>query len=356
MARGMGAAVLAAVALTSCATFQEAPIEFGVPEENYISTEEHGRTYVLDRGEGPTVLLVHGYGSAHVVWLGLVERLVAAGYRVLAVDLPGFGYSDRNPGDYSPEGLAAHLVQILEEKGVERADVIAHSWGCSIALRLALDHPERVNRLVLTSAWVYEEQLNPFIRWARVPGIGEGLYTTFYRERTADRYELSWFDPERMVTQEAIDAVERALNRPGTVAAALAAAREQRYAEIQQRYPEVEAESLLIWGRYDHVSTLEFALRLEGDLPNAHLLVFERCGHVPMLERVGRYEREVMQFLGPASPPSASVVRSPPVEPEAVDEPAPSAEPEPAAAGAGEARPWGTPPPEQSSPNSEEAP
>lgn len=290
--------------LSGCATFQQGRVDFGVPDSQYF-VSDRGRTFVLDRGEGPTVLLIHGYGSAHDVYLDLVDDLVAAGYRVLAVDLPGFGRSDRLPGDYSPEGLAAHLVSLLDDRGVAQADVIAHSWGCSIALRLALDHPDRVRRLVLTSAWVYEEQVPPFLRWSRARGMGEALFTLFYRERAADRFELSWYDPERFVTQEHVDAIERSLRRSGTVRAALEAARGQRFEEVQERYHEVRSETLIVWGRQDAVSALDAGERLEQDLPRARLVVLERCGHMPMIERAARYQSEVLAFLGAEAAPDA---------------------------------------------------
>lgn len=325
------AAIALPLAAASCATFQRAPIDFGVPAASYHESEGRGRTFVLDRGEGPAILLIHGYGSAHVVYLSLIDRLVAAGYRVLAVDLPGFGLSDRREGDYSPQALATLLVEILDARGVGQADVIAHSWGSSIALRLALDHPARVRRLVLTSAWVYEEQLNPFIRWARVRGVGEALYTLFYRERAADRYEMSWYAPELFVTQGAVDAVERMLARPGTVRAALEAARQMRYDEVQRRYHELENETLLVWGRFDEVSPIEIGHRLEVDLPNARLVVLDRCGHVPMVERAGAYNHEVLAFLGPAAAGHAAAPEPEP-EPEPVQPP-------------NEPQPWGPPPP-----------
>jgi 2-hydroxymuconate-semialdehyde hydrolase len=335
------AALAVALGAASCATFQRAPIDFGVPASSYYESPGRGRTFVLDRGEGPAILLIHGYGSAHVVYLRLIDRLVAAGYRVIAVDLPGFGLSDRREGDYSPEALAELLLEILDARGVGQVDVIAHSWGSSIALRLALDHPDRVRRLVLTSAWVYEEQLNPFIRWARARGVGEALYTLFYRERAADRYEMSWYAPELFVTQDAVDAVERMLSRPGTVRAALQAARQMRYGEVQRRYHEVGAESLLVWGRFDEVSPLEIGHRLEADLPNARLVVLDRCGHVPMIERAGAYEHEVLSFLGPAGADQAA---APAPEPQSEPEPGPAAAPAPVEP-PNEPQPWGPPPP-----------
>jgi pimeloyl-ACP methyl ester carboxylesterase len=308
--------------VTGCATFQEGRVDFGVPDDQYFVTDR-GRMYVLDRGEGPAVLLVHGYGSSHDVYLGLIDELVETGHRVLAVDLPGFGRSDRLPGDYTPAGLASLLATLLDDRGIDRADVVAHSWGCSIALRLALDHRDRVNRLVLTSAWVYEEQVPPFLRWSRARGVGEALFTLFYRERAADRYEMSWYDPERFVVQDHIDAVERSLRRPGTARAALEAARGQRFEEIEARYHEVHAETLIVWGRQDAVASLDSGERLEQDLPRSRLVVLERCGHVPMMERADRYNAEVLAFLDPAPAPAPAPAPVPPPAPA----PAPAPEP-----------------------------
>jgi pimeloyl-ACP methyl ester carboxylesterase len=100
--------------------------------------------------------------------------------------------------------------------------------------------------------------------------------------------------------------VEFALDRPGTVAAALAAVRGQRYSEVQARYRTIAQPTLLLWGREDEVTTLPFGERLSRELPHARLVVYPRCGHFPMLEAASASNTELVAFLD--APPADSVV------------------------------------------------
>ena len=90
------------------------------------------RTYHWGDGQR-TVLFVHGFASALVVWHRLLKDFGAT-HRVVALDLPGFGFSDKRKGDYSPQGLADLLADFLAQRGIAKAHVVAHSWGSSVAL------------------------------------------------------------------------------------------------------------------------------------------------------------------------------------------------------------------------------
>ena len=117
----------------------------------YVHTGSGRAIYTEVRGDDtsrPPVLLVHGFASNHDVWDPL-EPAIRAHRRTINVDLPGFGWSSRTEGDYSPVALANDLVDVLDTLQVERADVVAHSWGSSVTLALALEYPLRLCRLLL---------------------------------------------------------------------------------------------------------------------------------------------------------------------------------------------------------------
>jgi pimeloyl-ACP methyl ester carboxylesterase len=279
------------------------------------------RIYVEDQGvehtEGVPVLLVHGFASNHETWVTL-EPALRAHRRTISVDLPGFGASERLEGDYSPAAIAQDLAAVLDHAGVERADIVAHSWGSSVTLAFALAFPQRVRRLVLIGAWIYDEQIPPFFRWARAPGIGEMLFTGFYRERPEDRFPMAFEDPS-IVSQELVEAVERSLERPGTARAALAAARGQCFLQQESRYRTVRQPTLLVWGASDRVARLRFGERLATDLPNARLEVIPRVGHFPMLENPSRTRTLVTEFLDAAEqPPERPPVPTPSAAPASV--------------------------------------
>jgi pimeloyl-ACP methyl ester carboxylesterase len=253
------------------------------------------RVRFTDVGEGPAVVLLHGFASSLETW-DLLAPVLRARHRVIAVDLKGFGWTDRPAGDYSPQAQAAMVLALLDQRGVKDVAVVAHSYGASVALAMALAAPERVRRLALYDAWVYEEQLPSFFLWSRAKGLGETLFALFYEERPEDKLALAFYDPSR-VPERLIEDVERAFARPGTRAAALAAVRGMRYAQVQGRYRTIDKPVLLLWGREDVVTPVSIGERLARDLPRSRLVVYPRCGHLAMLEAAAATNAEVATFL-----------------------------------------------------------
>lgn len=314
--RARRGAVLAGLALLgagagACAGWQQPGESLGGPRPGpharYIRAISGRTMYVELRGGDanadpaapanalPPVLLVHGFASNHEVWATL-EPALRARRRTINVDLPGFGWSERTEGDYSPEALARDLWSVLDALSVPTVDVVAHSWGSSVSLAFTLARPAHVRRVVLIGAWVYDEQIPPFFRAARVPGIGEALFTAFYRERPEDRFPLA-FEDDSVVSQDLVDAIERSLERPGTARAALAAARGQCFRQLEWRYRSVRQPTLLVWGARDNVALPRYGERLMRELPDARLELVPRTGHFPMLEAAGVTRRLVTEFL-----------------------------------------------------------
>lgn len=281
-----------------CLSHHQGPLPGEPTDASFTTVDDTRIRYVDTRGEGPAVVMIHGFASSLNAWDAVIPAL-APGHRVVALDLKGFGWSGRPEGDYDPDTQAELVFGLLDELGVENASIVAHSWGSSVALSMAHLQPDRVDRLALYDAWVYEEQLPVFFHWSRLDGLGELLFALFYRERPADKIEMAFYDPS-IIPQALVDNVEEQLDRPGTTAAALSAVRGQRYAEIEERYPDVTQPVLLLWGREDGVTTLDFGERLYKDLPNAELVVFPRCGHFPMIEAYWPSTRALVDFLAPA--------------------------------------------------------
>lgn len=250
---------------------------------------------VAPQHERPTVVLVHGFASAIEAW-ATVSPALASTHRVIALDLKGFGWTDRPEGDYSPDAQARILLKLLEQRGVTKTAIVAHSWGSSVALAATLAAPERITKIALYDAWVYEDQLPPFFHWARADGVGEALFGLWYKERADERIALAFYD-KTIVNERFVDDVNAALERPGTVAAALAAVRGQRYSEVEHKYKTIDKPTLLLWGREDQVTPVRFGERLSRDLPNAKMVTYARCGHFPMIEARAASNRDLVAFL-----------------------------------------------------------
>ena len=108
--------------------------------------------HCLEAGQGPALLLIHGLGASTFTFRRILPDL-ARRFRVVAVDLKGFGFSERPAaGDYSLSAQAALVRQVMDQLGVEKASVLGHSMGGAVAMRLALAYPERVERLILASS------------------------------------------------------------------------------------------------------------------------------------------------------------------------------------------------------------
>lgn len=279
-----------------CHHFHAGPLP-GAPKDATFATIDGVRMHYTDVGDGPPVVLIHGFGSSLEIWHQVVPQL-ASHHRVIAVDLKGFGWSSRPEGNYSPTEQGRLVLALMTKLGVGKADVVGHSWGASVTLALALQAPKRVNRIALYGAWIYEEQLPPFFLWARAWGVGEFLFSAFYGERMEEQVAHAYYDSS-VVSQERIEAIEELFSRPGTKAAALTAVRDQRYSKIQKRYKSLKHPTLLLWGKQDRVARLHFGQRLSADIPNAKLNVYPRCGHIPMIEAAAASTRDLAEFLMP---------------------------------------------------------
>lgn len=289
------AAALACALCAACVRFHPEPMP-GAPANATFVTVDGVHVRYRDVGQGPTIVLIHGFSSSLDIWERLIPML-AERHRVIALDLKGFGWTSRPPGDYSPPAQADLVWKVLAARGVRgEVAVVGHSWGTSVALAMALLAPERVRRIALYSAYVYEDQVPSFFLWARRGGLGEALFALYYDQRMEDRAALAYHDPA-LVTQDRVERIERELARPGTIAAALAAARGQRYADLERRYGTLTMPVLLLWGREDLVTPLAYGERLARDLPAADLRVYPRCGHVPMVEAYDATTRDLTSFL-----------------------------------------------------------
>jgi len=310
--------------VAGCPSFHAGPLP-GAPSDATFVDVDGVHVHYRETGSGTAVVLLHGYGASLESWAGVAPD-VAAHHRTIAIDLKGFGWTSRPDGDYSPAAQAELVWHVLDKLGVDDVAIVGHSWGTSVALSMAVAHPERTRRVALYDAYVYDDQVPSFFRWAQLSGLGEVLFGLFYTERIEDRAPLAYHD-ERWVTQARVDRVERELDRPGTVAAALAVARGHHFAALHRQLATFAKPVLLLWGADDQVTPLGFGHRLVNELANAELKTYPRCGHIPMVEARASSTRDLVAFLDlDRATPDAI-----PVKPEA---PAPT-EPAPTAGGGG---------------------
>ena len=260
------------------------------------------RISTMEAGEGPPVLAVHGLGGTKGSFLPTLAAL-SGGFRVIAMDLPGFGDSDKPVGAaYDPRFFARAVVDLLDALGLERVDLVGNSLGGRVALEVGLRHPERVGHLVLLApslAWRRSRPFAPLLRLVR-PELGlvqiaprtvvEGIV-----HRLIPGAADGW-------TAAGVDEFLRAYLTPAGRAAFYAAARhiylEEPHGEVGfwTRLQSLEPEALFIWGRRDRLVPLAFARHVAEALPAARHVELG-CGHVPQVELPGETHAAIADFL-----------------------------------------------------------
>jgi pimeloyl-ACP methyl ester carboxylesterase len=285
--------LLGTLLLAGCPRFHSGALPGAPADATFVDIDGVHVRY-REAGSGPAVVLVHGYSASSDSWLGVIPA-VAVGHRVIAVDLKGFGWTSRPDGDYSPAAQAKLVWAVLDKLGVADVAIVGHSWGSSVALEMAVAQQARVRRVALYDAYVYDDQVPSFFRWAEKPGIGEALFGLYYDERMEDRVPLAYYD-DRWVTQARVDHVETELSRPGTTAAALATARKHHFGALHKALESFAKPVLLLWGENDEVTPLRFGQRLAAELTDATLITYPRCGHLPMVEAHNQSTRDLIAY------------------------------------------------------------
>ncbi|HMD57542.1 MAG TPA: alpha/beta fold hydrolase [Solirubrobacteraceae bacterium] len=264
------------------------------------------RLSILEAGSGPPVLALHGLGATKGSLLPTVAAL-ARGFRVIAVDQPGFGDSDKPIGAaYDARFFAAAAIDLLDALELERVHLIGNSLGGRVALEVGMRYPSRVERLGLLApslAWRRAgRSLRPLVRLTR-PELG--LVQLAPRPLVEAIVQRMIPDAERGWAAAGVDEFLRAYLTPSGRAAFYAAARhvvlEEPHGEqgFWTRLQGLQPPALFIWGHHDRLVPLAFARHVADALPSAKHLELE-CGHVPQIELPGpTHEALAAFFAGP---------------------------------------------------------
>ncbi|MDX6475154.1 MAG: hypothetical protein QOH95_665 [Gaiellaceae bacterium] len=258
---------------------------------------------VRDEGEGAPVVLLHGFPDSSHLWRNQVPALVAAGHRVIAPDLRGFGASDKpqEVGAYRITNSAADVVAILDVLELERAHVVGHDWGAGLAWVVAGLYPDRVDRLVAMSVGhpntqvptVEQREKSWYMLWFQFEGLAEEVVPR-------DDWKLlrEWTRGNGDVDRYIED-----LSRPGAMTAALnwyrANVPPQRELAPKRAFPSIGSPTMGIWSSGDDY-LLEEPLRSSGDHVTGGWR-YERidgASHWLQLDEPERVNELLIDFLG----------------------------------------------------------
>ena len=261
-----------------------------------------GRVSTLEAGEGAPVLLLHGLGATKASFLPTVAAL-AERHRVIAMDHPGFGESDKPfPAPYDARFFATWAESLLDEMEIEQAHVAGHSMGGRVAIEFGLRNPDRTHGLVLMTpsmAWLGNRRWAAYLKLVR-PELG--LFQPAPRPIVEEVVRRVVPGAADEWTRAGIDEFLRAYLTPRGRVAFYAAARNIYLEEpsgpggFWTRLEALQCDSLFVWGRRDTLVPIGFRRHVERALPKARHEVVD-CGHVPQLEAPTQTHAAIARFL-----------------------------------------------------------
>jgi len=308
LARCVRSLLLCPILLTACAASSEIPSWFdGLQRQPVHAVTVNGtRIAYLDVGGGPPVILVHGFGGSMWQW-EYQQAALAPHYRMITVDLPGSGLSDKPDIAYTPDEMVAFFGGFMDALGIQKAALVGNSMGGGLVISMAVAHPERVDRLVLISGLpkgVREKLTGPLIKRAVETSAPVWLirFGNWLAGRwvTEDVLKEIVHDHSRL-TPAVIERSVRNRTRPGLIRAAMVTARslslwEQGFA---LRIGEIARPTLIIWGEQDQVFPPEVGRELQRTIKGSSFTLIPKAGHIPQWEQPEAVNALLLTFLKP---------------------------------------------------------
>jgi len=263
------------------------------------------KLFYEEEGKGAPLLLIHGFGASTYTWRHVAPKL-AETHRVIAVDLKGFGQSDK-PFDsrYSVFDQAELLAQLIEEKDLRDLTLVGHSFGGGVALLLALEANQRlegrISRLVLLDSIAYPQNIPVFFRMLDVPLVSQlGVRMVPPSVQTRVALRIAYFDDSKIDPEE-VEAYAAPLKTAAGKHAMIHSARQivpEDIAKLSERYKTIDLPTLILWCDHDRIVPLEVGLKLRRTLPNSTLRLVEDCGHMPQEEQPELTLQLLKDFIG----------------------------------------------------------
>ena len=308
LALAIGGTVGAAVAvklLTRAASvnWDDVADQVAHSEHSHFVNVDGARVHYQEFGDAtnPTMILIHGYTASVYVWKTVAPMLADAGFHVIAVDLLGFGYSEKPSWfDYTIQSQARMVSRFMNRLGIGRAFVVGSSYGGAVSLNLTLDYPEMVEKLVLVDAVCNDRPKKHLIlKLAAIPGIGEAITPFLADSRFFLRRRMQGTIAKvnhHLITNERIESIRRPLSAVDGHHSVLATSRNWSADRLELDAHLIAQQTLIIWGDQDNVIPIKNGYRLHEEILNSRFVILKDCGHVPPEEKSELFTELVSEF------------------------------------------------------------
>ena len=256
------------------------------------------------RDEGPRtdpqpIVLLHGTSASLHTWDGWADALKGE-RRVIRMDLPGFGLTGPMPdGDYRLTRYVSFVIALLDQLGVQQAVLAGNSFGGNLAWKVAVDHPQRVSKLVLVDAagYPFDPASMPIgFKIAQIPALRPMMEHTLPRSMIESSVRNVYGDPAK-VTPELVDRYLELTLRAGNRGALVERFRQSPSGEFTAQIPQVRQPTLILWGGQDRLIPPDNATQFQRDIVGSRLVMFDALGHVPHEEDPAQTVAAVQAFL-----------------------------------------------------------
>ena len=294
--------------MTACSSPSSIPAQFDAIERMSIKTVlvHDQRIAYLDVGAGPPVILIHGFGGSMWQWEEQ-QHTLSQHFRVLTLDLPGAGLSDKPEIDYRPDQMLDFFVGFMDAVETPQATLAGNSMGAGLAIGMALAHPTRVAKLVLIDGLpqhVMEKLTSPSVRRALetsapswLVSFGNMLFGGLMIESVLKEIV---HDPA-LLTPAVIERSKRNQQRPGLIKPIMTVRENLPLWEsgFATRVGEITHPTLVIWGEEDRVFPIAVGEELHQTIKGSRFIRIPKAGHIPQWERPDLVNQELITFIRP---------------------------------------------------------
>ena len=273
------------------------------PTEEYINVNGIRTRYWTAGDKGPALLLIHGFGASVEIWQHNIEPL-AKFYKVYAIDLVGFGRTEKHEGPYTPSFMVDFINDALTVLNLEKVTLIGLSMGGGLSILYTLRFPHKVDKLVLVDSAGLGKEIIFSMRLMSLPFLGE-LITKPSRKMAYLFFKPAVLNPNQLKGQFT-DIYYGLFSLPGAQMALLKVLRSMGTIlgvkknilnETMMNLHRITSPTLIIWGRQDAIIPLKQAYYAKEKIPNSKLQIIEQCGHMPNFEKPDEFNQVVLDFL-----------------------------------------------------------
>jgi pimeloyl-ACP methyl ester carboxylesterase len=273
-----------------------------LPPDLYINIDGIKTRYWQMGTSGSTVILLHGGNGSIEFWLYNIAVLAESHY-VYAFDMVGSGKSDYPDADYSIEYQAEFLASFMNGLDLKSATLIGSSMGGAVSLKFTKSYPERVDKLVLVDSMGLGKEISLGLRLITLPAIVNLLRPRRWMIPAmlkSNFHNHQLLPPEWIELRYPIFAIpdrNHVILRLGQSNLTLAGVRADLYQPIVASLPQIDRQTLIIWGDFDRIIPVKHAYVAAAGLPHNRLEIFPNCGHHPFLEYPAKFNQLVLDFL-----------------------------------------------------------